>query len=108
VAALAVELGAVLPTVDALGKCVAGIGVAALAGDAGQFLGVGNLVDIRMAVGAGQAAVDGGLEGDRIRVERDLLPLDLFGQSLVRVAAEAILVGRPGGRPPEPAGPSRG
>ena len=95
VAALAVELRTVLATVDALGKLPAGRPVAAGARHRRNLLGVGNLLDARVAGGAGQAAVDGGLEDALVGVEGDLLASDLFDQPLVRVTAQTVLVGRP-------------
>jgi hypothetical protein len=73
VAGLAVKFRSALAAVDALGKLAAGRAVAGGARYRRNLLGVGNLLDARVAGGAGQAPVDGGLEGGLVAVEGDLL-----------------------------------
>jgi len=94
-AALAVELRAVLAAVDALGEFSGGVSVADSAGDRRKRFVVGDLLDAGVAAGTLEASMDRGLEDGLVRVERDFLSLNLFDQPLVRMAAQAVLAGRP-------------
>ena len=111
-AALAVELRAALAAVDALGKLAAGRSVAGGARHRRNLLGVGDLLDARVAGGAGQAPVDGGLEGGLVAVEGDFLPLTSLTSpwsawqprqsSLVGPTGAAATPARPGRERPLP------
>ena len=72
--------------------------VAVAAGDGGQIVLVGDVLEVLMAVDAVEVAVDRGGERRRVDVHRDLAAVALAGQVGVLVAEEAVfgVLGRRG------------